>query len=302
MRYGRKKYLQGEVLDGKLQYWKDKLQDVEPLQLPTDYARPVVQSARGAVAGFMIDKDLSSALQQMSQQHDTTLFMTLLAAFKVLLYRYTGQQDICVGTPIAGRQQQELEGLIGFFLNTLALRTNISSGSSFIDLLKQVKATTIEAFEHQEVPFEKVVDAVVKERDMSRTPLFQVMFILQNTPEVQQLKLGELQLSAQGLAHETAKFEITLSITETATGLVGTWEYNTDLYSRSTIDRMMAHYKELLTSIVKSPNQKIALLAMLTNKEEHQLLVEFNDTKTDYPKDKTIVDRLKSRLLRHLKI
>ena len=122
----QKKYLQGEVLEKKLQYWKDKLQDVEPLQLPTDYARPVVQSARGAVAGFMIDNDLSSALQPMSQQHGTTLFMTLLAAFKVLLYRYTGQKDICVGTPIAGRQQQELEGLIGFFLNTLALRTTVN--------------------------------------------------------------------------------------------------------------------------------------------------------------------------------
>ena len=210
-----------------------------------DYVRPAIQSTRGASKGFKIDKELTLSLHQLSQEHGVTLFMTLLAAFKVLLYRYSGQQDICVGTPIAGRQQQELEGSIGFFLNTLALRSKVEGELSFIDLLSGVKTSTLEAYEHQEVPFEKVVDAVVKERDMSRSPLFQVMFVLQNTPEVEQLRLGGLQLSAEGSGNTTAKFEITLSITQTGEGLFGTWEYNTDLYSADTVERMITHYKEL---------------------------------------------------------
>jgi non-ribosomal peptide synthetase component F len=157
---------------------------LNPLQLPIDFSRPTIQSTRGASKGFNIDKQQLDGIQQICQQEGVTLFMNLLAAFKVLLYRYTGQQDICVGTPIAGRQQAETEGLIGFFVNTLALRTQVKDEADFATLLAEVKNTTMDAYEHQEAPFEKVVEAVVKERDLGRSPLFQVMFVLQNTPDV----------------------------------------------------------------------------------------------------------------------
>jgi hypothetical protein len=213
--------LQGELLDKKVGYWKDKLRGVEPLQLHTDRPRPSVQSRKGAILGYSIDKELGEQLQAFAHQQSSTLFMTLLAAFNVLLHRYTDQEDICVGTPIAGRQHEELEGLIGFFINTLALRSEVRSGSSFKDLLGQIRQSTLEAYGNQEVPFEKVVDAVVKQRDMSRTPLFQVMFVWQNTPEVPELRLGEVQLLPQAFEQNTAKFDLTFTITQTASGLQG---------------------------------------------------------------------------------
>ena len=182
-------YLQGEILRTKLNYWLQKLTGVAPLQLPSDYTMPAVQSNRGAVKSFSLDKQISVQLQQVSRQLGATLFMTLLAAFKVLLNRYTGQSDICVGTPTANRGSGEVEGLIGFFVNTLALRSQVNSSLSFYTLLQQVKTTTLEAYQYQDVPFEKVVDLVMAERDRSRHPLFQVMFILQNTPDVPELVL-----------------------------------------------------------------------------------------------------------------
>ena len=286
----QRKYLQGELLERKINYWKDKLQGVAPMQLPSDYARPAVSSMRGAAAGFSIDKRLSEQLQLLSQQEGATLFMTLMAVFKVFLYRYSGQEDICVGTGIAGRQQQETEGLIGFFINTLALRSEVRGDASFTALLQQVKATTLEAYEHQEAPFEKVVDAVVKQRDMSRSPLVQVIFVLQNTPEVPELRLRELTLSGEGYKHTTAQFDLHLSITETAHGLQGSLEYSTDLFSDQTISQTINHYTRLLSSIVTDAEHKIGKLPMLTKAGEHQLLVEFNDTVVDYPKDNTIID------------
>jgi NRPS condensation-like uncharacterized protein len=201
----QRNYLQGKVLDNKIAYWKEKLDGVAPLQLPLDFERPVVQTMNGATANFKIDTELTTSLQQLSQQQGTTMFMTLLAAFNVLFHRHSGQQDICIGTPIANRTQQEVEELIGFFVNTLALRNNVDGSASFTELLQQVKETTMEAYEHQDVPFEKVVDMVIKERDLSRTPLFQVMFVLHNTPEIPQLRLGEVELSSGSFKHNTAK-------------------------------------------------------------------------------------------------
>jgi hypothetical protein len=165
----QRRYLSGENLNNKLRYWKQKLQGVTPLELNTDYVRPTVMGSKGAVEAFSIDKDLSRNLLELSQKQGTTLFMTLLAAFKVLLYKYSSQEDICIGTPIANRTQQELEGLIGFFVNTLALRSKVNANGSFIEFLQEVKTTVLGAYEHQEVPFEKVVDAVVKERILAGT-------------------------------------------------------------------------------------------------------------------------------------
>ena len=238
----QRRYMQGELLENKLDYWKSKLDGVLPLQLPTDYTRPLVQSSSGAVRSFSIDARLSAELVGLSHAHGVTLYMTLLTAFKVLLYRYSGQEDICVGTPVAGRNQQELEGLIGFFINTLALRSQFRGDISFTDLLQEVKGTTLEAYSHQEVPFEKVVDAVVKNRDMGRSPLFQVLFSLQNTPEVPELKLAGLQLTFESREHTTSKFDLSLFLRETDTGIHGTIEYGTDLYKEETIERLVSHY------------------------------------------------------------
>ncbi|HZH63711.1 MAG TPA: amino acid adenylation domain-containing protein, partial [Flavisolibacter sp.] len=285
----QRRYLQGELLEKKLAYWKEKLSGVSPLQLPTDLVRPAVQSSLGTVAEFHLDIKVSKALQQLSQQQGTTLFMTLLAAFKVLLYRYSGQEDICVGSVAADRQQPEVEQLIGFFINTLTLRSEVKGNLSFTDLLQQVKATILEAYEYGDVPFEKVVEATVKERDLSRNPLFDVMFVWQNTPPVAERFLGEVELTQYAFAYNKTKFDITFTITETDNGLHGIVEYCTDLYTLQTMNRMFGHYEELLVSIIKDPGQKVSTLPMLTSVERHQLLEEFNATTSPYPWDKTIV-------------
>jgi amino acid adenylation domain-containing protein len=286
----QKNYLQADVLTEKLDYWKKQLQSVEPLELPTDFTRPAVQSIRGAVYGFSIEKDLSEAIKKLSKDNGATLFMTLLAALNVMLYRYSRQNDISVGTPIAGRMQEETEDLIGFFINTLTLRNEVSDETAFTELLNNVKATTLEAYEHQDVPFEKVVETVVKQRDQSRSPLFQVMFVFQNTPEVKQLQLGEVELKIQEYEYTTSMFDFTLNMFETSEGLHGSFQYCTDLYKEESISRMVGHFKELLGSIVKAPEETAGMLPMLGETEKNLILSDFKGIETDYPKDKTIVD------------
>ncbi len=291
----QRSYLQGEMLEKKIGYWREKLGNVSTLQLPTDYARPVVQSSKGATYPIRIEKKLSEELNKLTKQSGATLFMTMLSALKVLLSRYSGQEDICVGTPVAGRQQPEVENLIGFFINTLALRSEVKGDQSFQELLQQVKATTMDAYDHQDLPFEKVVEAVVKERDLSRTPLFQVMLVLQNTPEVPKLQVGELTLIRQSSEHATAKFDLNITLNETANGISGSLTYSTDLYNQGTIERMVGHYQELLHSIVSNPAEKVSKLKMLTSKEEEQLTKEFNDTKAAYRKDKTVTQLIEEQ-------
>ncbi|MEJ6981955.1 non-ribosomal peptide synthase/polyketide synthase [Pedobacter sp. P351] len=265
-------FLQGGLLDEKLDYWKKKLDGVAVLNLPADHVRPATQSTKGAITGFRIEQPLAKEIMSLSKSHGTTLYMTLLAAFKVLLHRYSGQEDICVGSGIAGRQQQELEGLIGFFVNTLAMRSEVRGDMPFTEFLQSVKLTAMEAYSHQEVPFEKVVDAVVKERDVSRNPLFQVTFVVQNTPDVPDLLLGDVALSVENYDHVTTKFDITFSITETDNGLEGLAEYNTDLYEKRTIDRMTSHFVNLLRSIVELPHEKLSVLGILSEDEKASLL------------------------------
>ena len=222
--------------------------------------------------------------------------MTLLSAFNVLLYRYSGQEDICVGTSVAGRNQQELEDLIGFFINTLALRSQVSGDMPFSTLLQEIKETTLGAYAHQEVPFEKVVDAVVSGRDMSRNPLFQVLFSLRNTPEIPELKLGELILSAEGQEHVTSRFDIAFMLRETGTGIDGTIEYNTDLYSDERIERMAAHFRELLQSVVLEPQTTVGKLAILSQ-EEKNALKTFGISESTYPKEATVADLFEAHAL-----
>ncbi len=285
----QRKYLDGEVLNKKIDYWKSKLEGLSPLQLPVDYIRPAVQSTKGDLCFFEIDKSLSQKLQELSQQQGATLFMTLLAAFKVLLHRYSGQEDICVGTPIANRTQLEVESMIGFFVNTLALRSKVNSKASFIDLLQQVKATTIEAYDYQDVPFEKVVEVVLKERDLSRNPLFQVMFVSQNTAEITEMQLPGITLQSEPAEHNTAQFDITVSVSEEVDGHLLTVEYCTDIFTEQTINKMMLHYQVLLNAIVKDPQRKVGELQMLSEAEESQILKEFNHTKSAFPEEKTVI-------------
>jgi len=294
----QRRYVSGEVLEGQLGYWKEKLQGASVLELPTDHERPAVQSHRGAAKTFWIDKELRDRLQGLSEREGVTLYMTLLAAFQVLLSRYSGQEDICVGSPVAGRTRQEVEGLVGFFISTVVMRCEVRGKDSFRQLLQVVKETTLGAYEHQEAPFEKVVEAVVKERDMSRSPLFQVMFTLQNTPDVPMLRLGELELSQEGTEQRTAQFDLNISVTERREGLGVSVAYCIDLFKERTIDRMAGHYDSLLRNIVVDAGQAVEALRMLTEREERQVVEEFNDTKVDYGTGKTVVDLFEEQAAR----
>ncbi|HYC27650.1 MAG TPA: condensation domain-containing protein, partial [Chitinophagaceae bacterium] len=227
----QRKYISGEMLGKKMAYWKQQLAGVVPLQLPTDLTRPAVQSTKGAVVGVGIDKQFADQIKTLSHQQGVTLYMTLLATLQVLLYRYSGQEDICVGSPITGRQQHETENLIGLFLNTIVLRTQVSGNISFSEILQEVKQTTLSAYEHQEVPFEKIVDALNLKRDMSRSPLFDVKFALNNDTDTETLDLGRnVDLSMRGFEKQTAQIDLSLDITEHINGLQVGLTYCSDLY------------------------------------------------------------------------
>ena len=284
----QRNWLQGDVLQTQLSYWQQQLAAAPALlSLPTDRPRPAVQTFAGAYQEFALSLELTSKLTQLSQEQGVTLFMTLLAAFDTLLYRYTGTEDILVGSPIANRNHSEIEGLIGFFVNTLVMRTNLAANPSFSELLTRVREMAMDAYAHQDLPFEMLVEALQLQRDLSHTPLFQVMFVLQNAP-MQQVELTGLSVSPLLTESATAKFDLTLGITNTATGLVGVWEYNTDLFDASTIERMTGHFLTLLEGIIANPNERISELPLLTEVEQQQLLVEWNDTQVDYPLDKSI--------------
>jgi amino acid adenylation domain-containing protein/non-ribosomal peptide synthase protein (TIGR01720 family) len=274
----QRNWLQGEVLERQLSYWKKQLADAPAaLELPADHPRPAVQTYHGKCMNVALSRELSDALQSLNRQEDATLFMTLLAAFQVLLSRYSGQTDIVVGSPVANRNRSETEGLIGFFVNTLALRADLSGNPSFREALKRVRETCLDAYDHQDVPFEKLVDEVQVRRDMSRNPLFQAMFVLQNTPGWG-ISLPGLTLSPLPIENGTAKFDLILSLTETGQGLAGTLEYNTDLFDRETIVRMAGHFQTLLEGIVVHPDQRLSDLPLLTEAERQQILVEWNAT------------------------
>ncbi|MGF1488110.1 MAG: amino acid adenylation domain-containing protein, partial [Prochloraceae cyanobacterium] len=280
--------LSGELLETQLNYWKKQLSGApELLQLPTDRPRPSVQTYRGNIQSFSINTDLSEKLQTLSRKFGTTLFMTLKAAFATLLYRYSTQSDILIGTPIANRNRSEIESSIGFFANTLVLRSSFEKNPSFEQLLGRVKETTLKAYEHQDIPFEKVVEALQPQRSLSYSPLFQVMFVLQNKA-IGEVELGGVTLKELELESTIAKFDLTLSIWETERGLAGKWEYSSDLFDRATIERMAAHFENLLRAIVKNPQLSVGELPLLSEAEYHRLLVEWNDTASEYPRDKCI--------------
>jgi amino acid adenylation domain-containing protein len=284
----QRQWLQGEILQTQLTYWQQQLATAPTfLPLPTDRPRPAVQTFHGAHYSFSLSQELTQGITQLSQQQGVTLFMILLAAFDTFLYRYTGQSDILVGSPIANRNRSEIEVLIGFFVNTLVLRTDLSGNPSFQELLVRVREMSLGAYAHQDLPFEMLVEVLQPERDLSHTPLFQVMFMLQNNP-TPQLEMTGLTVSLLALKGAIAKFDLTLAMENTATGLMGVWEYNTDLFDGSTIERMTGHFLTLLEGIVVDSQKPISQLPMLTAVEQQQLLVEWNDTQVDYPQEKCI--------------
>jgi amino acid adenylation domain-containing protein len=276
-----RQWLQERVLDSQLSYWKQQLSSTPPnLELPTDRLRPAVQTYRGAKRFLTLPKDLYQALKALGQRERSTLYMVLLAAFRTLLYRYTGQEDIAVGSPIAGRNRPEVEGLIGLFLNMLVLRTDLSGNPTFRELLARVREVTLAAYAHQDVPFERLVAALQPPRDPSRSPLFQVM--LEVSP-LQALELDGLSVSKLDLDRGTAQLDLSLQLREGTERVRGHFEYNTDLFDASTIDRLADHFQMLLEGIARDPEQRILELPLLSPPEKHQILVEWNDTSKDYP-------------------
>jgi amino acid adenylation domain-containing protein len=279
----QRQWLQGDILEKQLAYWKQQLRGAPALlELPTDRPRPAVQSFQGARHVLSFPNALLESLKALSRQERATLYMIMLAAFQALLHRYSGQDTIVVGSPIAGRNYKETEDLIGFFVNTLVLKTDLTGNPTFKELIARVRAAAIGAYEHQDLPFEKLVEELHPDRNLGASPLFQVALAFQNVPnpvaELQGLRLIPLELHGR-----TSKFDLTLYLTEQAGTLEAGVEYNVDLFDQATIERMLAHYQRMLKSIVADPNCRVSELAMLTEREEHQLLIEWNDTRRDHP-------------------
>ncbi len=279
----QREYLAGDRLEKQLAYWKNQLAGAPPrLELPTDFPRPAVQAYRGTHLPVKIDQTLYEELKRLSQEAGTTLFMTLLAAFNVLLFRYSRQEDIVIGSPIANRTRAEIEGLIGFFVNTLALRTDLSGNPSFLQLLGQIKETTLDAYDHQDLPFEKLVEELQPERALSYNPIFQVMFVLHNANGAS-AQLPGLTLTSLDVDTGTSKFDLALSLVEEADGLAGYLEYNVELFTGETMGRFWQHFRTLLLSITANAERPIASLPLMDEDERAQVILAWNETTAVYP-------------------
>jgi amino acid adenylation domain-containing protein len=284
----QRQWLQGEILEKQISFWKDQLGVNPPvLELPTDFPRPSIQTFNGNTLSMTFPEDLSQRLKEYSQKQGVTLFMTLLAAFQSLLHRYSGQDDILTGSPIANRTHSETERLIGFFVNTLVLKSNFSDNPDFRTLLKRVRETTLGAYAHQDLPFEQLVEALQPDRDMSHSPLFQAAFILQNVP-IGALELPGLTMSPVEAERGTAKYDLTLTTAETAHGIECHLEYNTDLFEAETIERMHQHYKILIEGILADHKQKISSLPLMTDNEIQKILIDWNQSQRAYPSNHTV--------------
>jgi UDP:flavonoid glycosyltransferase YjiC (YdhE family)/alpha-ketoglutarate-dependent taurine dioxygenase len=275
----QRQWLQGDVLESQLAYWKQQLKGNLPrLNLPMSRPRPQVPSFRGADYSFTLEANLSRSLQNLAHQENVTLFMTLLAAFQTLLHRYTKQEDIIVGTDVANRNRTETEGLIGFFINLLVLRTDLSGNPSFRELLDRVREVALGAYAHQDLPFAKLVEELQPERKLQPTPLFQVLFVMQNVP-MPARSLLNLTIQPVDIPYHTTKFDLALFMEETEKGIVGTWNYSTDLFDASAIARMTSHFETLLESIVIQPDARIGDLEMLPPAERQQQAMQQKEQK-----------------------
>ena len=278
----QRQQLQGERLEQELNYWREQLRGAPAvLELPTDRPRPLVQSHRGGRRQFTLSEETSRRVKEVARGEGVTQFMLLAAAFNVLLHRYSGQEDIVIGTGVANRNRLETEGLIGFFLNSLVLRTDLSGDPSFRELLTRVREMTLGAYAHQTLPFEKLVEAMRPERSLSRNPLFQVWFILQNIP-MPALNLSGLTLTPVEIEPETSRFDLGMGLVDTPSGLGGWVEYNKDLFDESTIASLVDHYDAVLSLAVTQPDMRLSeFRAMLEVKQREDTIAkrkEYRDT------------------------
>jgi amino acid adenylation domain-containing protein len=280
-------WLEGEVLEQQLSYWREQLADLPVLELPTDRPRPALQSRRGALQSVRFSRELTEALRELSRREGVTLFMTLLAAYQTLLSRYCGQDEIVVGTPILNRSRPDIEGVIGFFVNTVVLRTDLSGNPTFRELLGRVREVALGAYAHPDLPFEKLVEELRPERNLGQNPLFQTMLALNYTPS-RPLALGGLRVEHFEIRRRTSMFDLSISFDEEPQGLSCFVEYSTDLFDPSTVTRLGGHLRTLLGSVVTDPDQRVATIPILTEPERRQVLVEWNETERAYPQDKTV--------------
>jgi amino acid adenylation domain-containing protein len=291
--------LQGDLLHRGLVYWRNRLAEVPSLELPTDHPRPALRTQAGSTFNFSLSSELSGSLRSLSLQEGVTPFMMLLAAFQVLLHRYSGQNDFAVGSPLANRNRPELEGLIGYFINMVAFRADLSGDPSFRSLLGRVRETALEAYEHQELPFELVVENLHPERDPSRTPVFQVMFVLQNNkmPDVGASDLTLTSLDLPG-GTGTAKFDLTLGMVETDAGFSGSWEYSVDLFDRDTMVRLAGHFTHLLEHIVRDPDRRVSELPIVGEQERARVIHDVCQTGSDLPAGACVLQRIEEQAAR----
>lgn len=277
----QREFLSEQYCQEQLEYWKRQLDGIPPLlELPTDRPRPPVGSLAGSEESRLLPRPLLGALKDLSGKESVTLFMTLLAAFSALLSRYSGQEDIVVGSPITARNSPEIESVIGFFVNTIAVRSDLSEDPSFRELLSRMKMATMGAYAHGDLPFEKLVEELQPERSLSYNAIFQVMLVLENDPEPH---LGDLEVSPFHVPQQTAKFDLTLFVTEQLDGLKVAFEYNTDLFDAATIARALEHFENLLEGVTAYPDRRLSEITILGAAERHRILVDFNDTARKYP-------------------
>ncbi|MFP2911577.1 amino acid adenylation domain-containing protein, partial [Pyxidicoccus sp. 3LFB2] len=294
----QREWLKGEVLEAQLDYWRKQLEGApRALELPTDRPRPAVQSFRGDHRAFQWPRGLRDAVKALAQREGATPFMVLLAAFQTVLARYSGQDDVCVGTAIANRNRAETEGLMGFFVNTLVLRTKLEPGTRFQELVGKVKEVTLGAYAHQDVPFEKLVEELQPERDLGRGPLFQVMFVLQNAP-VAALNLPELKLEVTESSSRTSKFDLTLAMTETDEGLAGSAEFNIDLFEPETVDRLLGHLRVLLEAAVARPEQRLMDLPLTDAEERRRLVDAWSGRKVAYAREQSLAELFEAQVMK----
>ncbi|WP_328718071.1 amino acid adenylation domain-containing protein [Streptomyces sp. NBC_00247] len=280
----QRNWFTGEVLSRQLDYWRGRLADTEPLELPTDRRRPARRSGNGAMLTHHIPATTADGARRLAHDTGASLFMTLLGVFQVVLSRYSGQEDIAVGTPIAGRNRSEIEDLVGFFVNTLVMRTDLSGDPTFTELIDRVRDTALGAYDHQEMPFERLVEELAPQRDLSRNPLFQTMFVLQNTPDSRSWELPGLSVRQLEVAAQESKFDFTFYVTEAADrGLDVTVVYSTDLFDAATMVRLAGHFETLLGAAADAPAARLSALEMLTALERREILTAWNGADTDAP-------------------
>jgi amino acid adenylation domain-containing protein len=286
----QRELVKGPIMDSQLSYWRERLAGILPaFELATDRPRPAIQTFCGARETIEITESLTNAIKELGRNHSATLFVTLMAVFNVLLYRYTAQEEILIGFSISNRYPVAIENLIGFFVNTLVLRTNLSGDITFSHLLSRVRDDCREAYTHQDLSFEKLVEELQPRRDLARNPLFQVMFLFQNSP-ASDFQLPGITVEPIAVDSSISKFDLTLSLTERLQKLTGFLEYSTDLFEPATIRRMIGHFQTLLKGIVANPDRPISTLGFLAETEQQLLIVQWNNSEADYPKESCLHD------------